>query len=161
MTKTNASPRQPALDPATLESRKGSSYPTPFRAAVAGREKRILGDALGLTNFGVNLVRLPPGSTSSQRHWHSKEDEFVYVVEGEVTLITDAGPQVLTTGMVAGFPGGRADGHHLVNRSDRDVLYLEVGDRNGNEEVTYSDVDLHLHTVDGKYQFQHKDGTPY
>ena len=154
--------KTPALDPATLEPHIGSSYPEPFRAAVAGRAKRALGDALGLTHFGVNQVRLPPGCASSQRHWHSHEDEFVYVLDGEITLLTDAGLQVLTAGMVAGFPAGRADGHQLVNRSDRDAVYLEVGDRNpAADEVTYPDIDMRLRTVHGEYQFQHKDGTPY
>jgi len=153
--------KPPALDPATLKPRIGSSYPEPFRAAVAGREKRALGDALGLTNFGVNLVRLPPGCASSQRHWHSKQDELVYVVEGEVTLVTDAGAQVLTVGMVAGFPAGTADGHHLVNRSARDVLYLEIGDRGADDEVTYPDIDLILRPAGGKLTFLHKDGRPY
>jgi len=161
MSQTKASPRPAALDPATLEPRIGSGYPEPFRAAVAGREKRRLGDALGLSNFGVNLVRLPPGSASSQRHWHSKEDEFVYVLDGELTLLTDTGPQVLTAGMVAGFPAGRADGHQLVNRTDRDALYLEVGDRKADEEVVYPDIDLLLRTVGGKQTFMRKDGTPY
>ncbi|HEY5597605.1 MAG TPA: cupin domain-containing protein [Kiloniellales bacterium] len=161
MSQAKPSARKPALDPSTLEPRTGSSYPEPFRAAVASREKRALGDALGLTNFGVNLVRLPPGCASSQRHWHSQEDEFVYVLDGEVTLVSDTGPQVLSAGMAAGFPAGREDGHQLVNRSDRDALYLEVGDRKSDDEVIYPDVDLHLRTVDGKYQFQHKDGTPY
>ncbi len=162
MSQDKASPCSPVLDPATLEPRLGSSYPEPFRAAVAGREKRKLGDVLGLSNFGVNLVRLLPGSASSQRHWHSHEDEFVYVLDGEITLLTDAGAQVLSAGMVAGFPAGRADGHQLVNRSDRDALYLEVGDRSpATDEVTYPDIDMRLRTVNGEYQFQHKDGTAY
>lgn len=161
MSQAKPSPCPPALDPATLEPRIGSSYPAPFRAAVAGRAKRALGDVLGLTHFGVNQVRLPAGCASSQRHWHSREDEFVYVLDGEITLLTDTGAQVLTAGMVAGFPAGRADGHQLVNHSDRDALYLEVGDRSTDDEVTYPDIDLRLRTVDGKYQFQHNDGTPY
>ncbi|MHA1601013.1 MAG: cupin domain-containing protein [Alphaproteobacteria bacterium] len=161
MSRDEASPQKPALNPATLEPHVGSSYPESFRAAVAEREKRALSDALGLSKFGVNLVRLPPGCASSQRHWHSKEDEFVYVLDGEVTLLTDAGPQVLTAGMVAGFPAGRADGHQLVNRSDRDALYLEVGDRNADDEVIYPDIDLRLRAIDGKHTFTHKDGTPY
>ncbi len=161
MSQDQASPQKPALNPAKLEPRVGTGYPEPFQAAVAGREKRALGDALGLANFGVNLVRLSPGSASSQRHWHSKEDEFVYVIDGEVTLVTDAGPQVLTAGMVAGFPAGQADGHQLVNRSDRDVIYLEVGDRKADDEAAYPDIDLCLRAIDGKYTFMHKDGTPY
>jgi uncharacterized cupin superfamily protein len=122
-------PRPPALDPATVAERTGSDYPEPFREAVAGRVKRVLGEPLGLTQFGVNLVTLPPGCWSSQRHWHSHEDEFVFVVAGELTLVTDAGEQVLGPGMAAGFPAGREDGHHLINRSDRPAVYLEVGSR--------------------------------
>ncbi len=161
MSRTKSSPLTPALDPATLEPRIGSGYPEPFASDVAAREKRALGDAFGLTRFGVNQVRLPPGCASSQRHWHSHEDEFVYVLDGELTLVTDTGAQVLKAGMVAGFPAGRADGHQLVNRSDRDALCLEVGDRSAKDEVTYPDIDLRLRTVNGKYQFQHEDGTPY
>jgi len=153
--------KPPALDPATLTPRIGSGYPEPFRAAVAGRAKRALGDALGLSNFGVNLVRLPPGVASSQRHWHTKEDEFVYILDGEVTLVTNAGAQVLTAGMVAGFPAGKADGHHLVNRSAGDVIYLEVGDRNPGDEGNYPDIDMQWRQIDGEPEFQHKDGKPY
>src|SRR5437899_2305721 len=126
---TDPSNPHPILDPESVIPRKGSGYPEPFRALVAAREKRALGDPLGLTHFGVNLVRLPPGTASSQRHWHTAEDEFVFILEGEVELVTDAGARTLTAGMAAGFPAGRADGHHLVNRSGHDVLYLEVGDR--------------------------------
>ena len=161
MTKTKTLPRPPALDPATVEPRMGSGYPEPFRAAVAGREKRALGDALGLTNFGVNLVHLPPGAISSQRHWHSKQDEFVYVVEGELVLVTDGGEQILTAGTVAGFPAGKPDGHHLVNRSAKTATYLEVGDRTEWDEVDYPDIDMLVRYVDGKEAYVKKDGTPY
>jgi uncharacterized cupin superfamily protein len=126
---------------------------------VLGRAWRPLGDALGLTNFGVNLVRLPPGIASSQRHWHTHEDEFVYMLEGEAELVTDAGPQVLTPGMCAGFPAGKADGHHLINRSDRDVVFLVVGDRrDGVEACEYPDIDMVGRWVDGKWTYFHKDG---
>ena len=151
----------PALDPATLEPRTGSGYPAPFRAAVAGREKRALGDALGLTHFGVNLVHLPSGALSSQRHWHSKQDEFVYVVEGELVLVTDGGEQILTAGAVAGFPAGKPDGHHLVNRSGKTATYLEVGDRTEWDEVDYPDIDMLVRYVDGEEAYVKKDGTPY
>ena len=154
-------PKAPALDPATVEPVRGSDYPEPFRAPVAARERRRIGDALGLTNFGVNLMRLPPGCASSQRHWHSKQDEFVYVVAGEVTLVTDAGEQVLGPGMVAGFPAGRADGHQLVNRSDRDAICLEVGDRTALDEVDYPDIDLAVRWIDGEEKFVRKDGALY
>jgi len=150
-----------ALDPLSVESRSGSGYPAPYREAVMRREKRALGDALGLSHFGVNLVRLPPGAASSQRHWHSAEDEFVYIVEGEVELVTDAGPQRLTAGMVAGFPAGRPDAHQLINRSDRDVIYLEVGDRQAGDEIDYPDIDLRLLHRNGRDFFAHKDGTPW
>src|SRR5262249_23506078 len=106
--------RAPALDPATVPPGPPSNYPEPFRALVAGRERRRRGDALGLKTSGVTLRRLPPGCVSSQRHWHSRQDEFVFVVAGEVVLVTDGGEQLLTVGMAAGFPAGKADGHHLI-----------------------------------------------
>ena len=151
----------PALDPATVASHTGSDYPAPFRALVAGRERRRLGDALGLTNFGVNLMRLPPGFASSQRHWHTRQDEFVFVVAGEVVLVTDGGEQRLSAGMAAGFPKGKPDGHHLVNRSDRDALLLEVGDRTEGDEVDYSDIDMAVRWIDGEERYVRKDGTAY
>ena len=151
----------PALDPASLPVKKGSDYPEPFKADVAGRERRALGDALGLKNFGVNLTRLPPGNSSSQRHWHNRQDEFVYIIEGEVVLVTDAGEQVLTAGMVAGFPAGTGDGHHLINRSDKDAIYFEIGDRSANDEVDYPDIDMLVRWIDGGEKYVHKDGTPY
>jgi uncharacterized cupin superfamily protein len=152
----------PALDVESVAPVTGSGYPEPFRDAVAGREKRRLSDALGLSHFGVNLVRLAPGVTSSLRHWHTAEDEFIYVLEGEVELITDAGPQTLRPGMAAGFPAGRADGHHLVNRSGRDVVYLEVGDRQEHvDEVEYPDVDLRLVGRNGRRIFVRRDGTAW
>jgi uncharacterized cupin superfamily protein len=154
-------PHPPAIDPMTIEPRIGSDYPAPFDLPAAKRERRRLGDALGLTNFGVNLMRLPPGFASSQRHWHSRQDELVYVVEGEVVLVTDAGEQLLTAGMAAGFPAGRADGHQLVNRSGRDALLLEVGDRTPADEVDYSDIDMVVRWVDGEERYLRKDGTPY
>src|SRR5262249_53510570 len=114
----------PALEAMTVTPTVGSAYPEPFKALVAGRERRPLGDAFGLPNFGVNLLRVPPGCASSQRHWHTRQDELVYVLSGELVLVTDAGEQLLTAGMVAGFPAGRADGHHLVNRSARDAMVI-------------------------------------
>jgi uncharacterized cupin superfamily protein len=123
------------LDPATVTPRVGSIYPAPFAAPLAGREKRALGDPLGLSQFGVNLVTLGPGSWSSQRHWHENEDEFVYVLEGQVTLITDEGEATLRPGMAAGFPAGKEDGHHLINRGNAPARYLEVGTRAATEEV--------------------------
>jgi uncharacterized cupin superfamily protein len=128
---------------------------------VAGRERRRLGDALGLKNFGVNLLRLPPGCASSQRHWHTRQDEFVYVLAGEVVLVTDRGEQTLRAGMAAGFPAGTGDGHHLVNRSAADALLLEVGDRTPGDEADYSDIDMMVRWVDGEERYLRKDGTPY
>ena len=152
----------PALDPDAVPAVSGSGYPEPFRAAVAERTKRRIGNALGLTHFGVNLVRLAAGAASAQRHWHRSEDEFVYILEGEVELVTDAGTQTLTAGMTAGFPAGKPDGHHLVNRSQQHVLYLEVGDRRPeSDEVDYPDIDLRLVNRNGKLVFTHKDGKPW
>jgi len=156
------SPNFPALDPQTVDTRTGSTYPAPFGDICHNREKRALGKALALSQFGVNLVSLPPGAASAQRHWHTQEDEFIYVLDGVVTLVTDTGEQLLETGMVAGFPGGKADGHQLINRSGDSVKYLEVGSRVPDEEVHYPDIDLHLvRLVAGGHQFQHKSGEPY
>ena len=154
--------RFPALDPQTVPARRGSSYPVPFRAAVEARQKRALGDPCGLTQFGVNLVELPPGCWSSQRHWHTQEDEFVYVLDGELVLVSDAGEQVLRAGMAAGFAAGKADGHHLINRSDRPATYLEVGTRREDlDEVDYPDIDLAIRLCDGRQVFVRKTGEPY
>ena len=151
----------PAFDPATAPERQGSNYPSPFRERVAGRAKRRLGDAAGLTQFGVNLVTLPAGCESSMRHWHKGEDEFVYVLEGELILVTDAGEQRLTPGMAAGFAAGKPDGHQLVNRSARPATYLEVGTRLPMDEVDYADVDMLVRIIDGAERYVRKDGTPY
>ncbi len=153
--------KPPALDPAEVAVRRGSSYPEAFREPCRTRTKRVLGDALGLNNFGVNLVTLPPGAWSAQRHWHSHEDEFVYVVEGELTLITEDGEQALTPGRVAGFPAGTADGHHLVNKGATPATYLEIGDRNAEDVCTYPDIDLHLAPIPDGHVFTNKKGEPY
>ncbi|MCC7165948.1 MAG: cupin domain-containing protein [Rhodospirillales bacterium] len=150
--------KPPALDPASVESKSASIYPKPFQAVVKGRSRRRLGDALGLTDFGVNLTRLEPGAASALRHWHTHEDEFIYVLEGEVTLVTQAGAQNLGSGMAAGFPKGQPDGHHLVNRGTVPVVYLEIGARHPADEARYPDVDLDLVR---KRLFVHKDGTPW
>jgi len=152
-------PSLPALDPTTVPEWLGSAYPELFRARLGTRSKRPIGSALGLTHFGVNLTRLEPGGCSALRHWHSQEDEFVYVLEGEVTLVTNGGEQALRAGMAAGFAAGVADGHHLINRTDRPALYLEVGDRTLDDEVRYPDVDLFLSRRDGV--FRHTSGEPY
>ena len=154
-------PNPPALDPAQVPEQSVTGYPEPYKARVAGRHKRRLGDAAGLKNFGVNLTRLDPGAESSMRHWHSKQDEFIYVLEGEVTLVTDAGRQKLKAGMAAGFPAGKADGHQLVNETRRPAVYLEIGDRTPGDGGTYSEAVLASKVVDGKWVFTHKDGSPY
>jgi uncharacterized cupin superfamily protein len=139
-----------------------TNYPPPFAARVAGREKRPLGDVFGLTNFGVNLTRLAPGAVSALRHAHARQDELVYVLEGEPALVTDAGETALRPGMCAGFKAGTGDAHHLVNRTDRDVVYLEIGDRAAGDAVTYPDDDLRaVLGPDGKWQMTRKDGRPY
>jgi uncharacterized cupin superfamily protein len=138
-----------------------SLYPEPFAARVAGREKRPLGDLFGLTNFGVNQTRLAPGATSALRHAHTRQDEFIYVLSGRPTLLTDAGETALTPGMCAGFPAGTGDGHCLVNRTNEDVVYLEIGDRTPGDAATYPDDDLRAEMVDGQWRFTHKDGQAY
>lgn len=141
---------------------KPSGYPPHFLAKVAGREKRPLGDLFGLTNFGVNLTRLAPGAASSLRHAHARQDEFVYILEGRPTLITNAGETVLEPGMCAGFKAGTGDAHHLVNRSKQDVLYLEIGDRTRGDSATYPDDDMQVaQDAEGNWRYSRKDGTPY
>jgi uncharacterized cupin superfamily protein len=151
----------PALDPKTVDARVGSNYPECFKQRVAGRAKQRLGDVLGLKNFGVNLTTVKPDSASALRHWHATQDEFIYVVSGELVLVTDAGEQTLTAGMCAGFPAGKSDAHHLVNRSSHDAMYLEVGDRTPGDAAHYPDDDLVARAVEGGWQFTRKDGTPY
>ncbi|MBV8440514.1 MAG: cupin domain-containing protein [Hyphomicrobiales bacterium] len=140
---------------------KSSNYPEPFFSRMAGREKRPLGDLFGLKNFGVNLTRLAPGGSSALRHAHTKQDEFVYILEGRPTLVTDAGRTPLKPGMCAGFKAGTGDGHHLVNETDGDVVYLEIGDRTPGDSALYPDDDLVAAFVDGRWRFTRKDGTPY
>jgi uncharacterized cupin superfamily protein len=159
--KPHAAPASSALDPWTLPARTGSSYPEQFKAAVAGRQKRALGDAFGLNGFGVNLVRLPPGCWSSQRHWHTLEDELVYIIEGELVLVTDAGEQTLTAGMVSGFPAGKPDGHHMINRSGRDAVYLEIGGRLAEDGAEYPDIDLAYRRIGEGFGFTNRNGDPY
>lgn len=140
---------------------KRSAYPEPFASRMTGREKRVLGDLFGLTNFGVNLTRLAPGAASALRHAHSKQDEFVYILQGYPTLQTDKGPLQLAPGMCAGFKAGTGLAHNLINETAEEVVYLEIGDRTPGDEATYPGDDLHAFLVDGKWQFFHKDGTPY
>jgi uncharacterized cupin superfamily protein len=138
-----------------------SNYPEPFASRMSGREKRPLGDEFGLQNFGVNLTRLAPRSVSALRHAHSRQDEFVYILEGRPTLCTDEGRTPLSPGMCAGFKAGTGNGHQLVNETDEDVLYMEVGDRTPGDEGSYPDDDLKAVLVEGKWRFTRKDGTPY
>ncbi len=138
-----------------------SNYPEPFAARVAGRHKQQLGEVFGLTVFGVNRTRLEPGAQSALRHWHGNQDEFVYVLEGEAVLVTDAGETRLTPGMCAGFKAGDPNGHHIVNRSSRDFVYFEIGDRKPGGSAAYPDDDIAITMADGKMKFVHKDGTPY
>jgi uncharacterized cupin superfamily protein len=149
------------VNPKNIPQRTTSNYPEQFRSRVTGRIKQALGNAVGIKNFGVNLVQLSQGSCSSLRHWHSKQDEFIYVIEGEITLITNAGEQILTPGMMAGFPAGEPDGHHLVNKSNQVAVYLEVGDRTPNDEVNYPDDDLVASANENSWTFLHKDGSKY
>ena len=153
--------RIPALDPATLAPRTDSGYPEPYRSRVLPREKRQLGKALGLEKFGVNLTTLPPGKESSMRHWHTHEEEFVYVLEGEVVLRTDGGEQVLRAGCCAAFRAGAKDGHQLINRSNQPALYLEVGTSDGADQVFYPDVDMLCNPPGQPGKFTRRDGTPY
>ncbi len=154
--------RPPALDPATVVARNSSGYPEPFRSRVLPREKRALGDALGLTKIGVNLTTLPPGKESSMRHHHTHEDELVYVLEGELVLRTNAGEQVLPAGTCAGFPAGSGDGHQLVNRSDRPARYLEISNRDDDDTAAYPDDDLAYRKAQGGGAiFSRKDGSSY
>ncbi len=148
------------IDIAALPVRRGSAYPAPHDAPVAERVRRPLAQSAGLTAFGVNQLTLPPGCWSSQRHWHSHEDEFVFVVEGEVVLITDAGEETLVAGDCAAFRAGDPDGHHLINRSDRDAVLLEVGNNAPTlDRTVYSDIDMISEPADEF--FRHRDGTPY
>jgi len=149
----------PKIDIAATARITGVGYPQPFAALSAQRVRQRLSNAGGLTDFGVNLMRLPPGAWSSQRHWHSEEDEFVYVLEGELTLIEDAGETVLRAGECAAFLKNSGDGHHLINRSDATAVYLEVGSRQAADVTICSDVDLMSTNADGR--FLHKDGSPY
>jgi uncharacterized cupin superfamily protein len=149
----------PKIDMKSVFERRGSAYPAPFDQIAKDRVRRRLGDAGGITQFGVNLLELPAGAGSSQRHWHSAEDEFVYVVSGEVTLVTNKGEEILRAGDCAAFPKGVADGHQLINKSASRAVCLEIGTRTGEDVCTYSDIDMMIDSRIGGYT--HKDGTPY
>lgn len=148
------------IDISAIKIALGSGYPDPYGEPCRQRQRLRLGDVAGLSHFGVNLLRLPPGVWSSQRHWHSAEDEFVYILEGEVVLVTDAGEEVLRAGDCAGFKAGEPNGHHLQNRSGAEAVVLEVGSRNPERDgVDYPDIDLRIPA--GERTFLHRDGTPY
>ena len=150
----------PKIDIENARTGHGTGYPPPYDAPCRERRRWKLGDAAGLSQFGVNLLRLPPGQWSSQRHWHSAEDEFVWVAEGEVVLVDDHGETTLRAGECAGFPAGDANGHHLVNRSGREAVVLEVGSRREDQDaVDYPDI--HLRIPEGARRYHHKDGRPY
>jgi len=142
----------------SVEAVVGTLYPPPFDAPCVARERTRLGDAAGLTQYGVNLLRLPPGVWSSQRHWHARQDEFIYVLSGEVTLVTDAGEELLRAGDCAGFKAGGDDGHCLQNRGSAEATVLEVGTRIADDSVVYSDIDMLAPSGGG---YTRKDGTPY
>jgi uncharacterized cupin superfamily protein len=154
----------PKIDVSRLSPVVGSKYPKPFDEPCRARERRRLGDAAGLTQFGVNLMRLPPGAWSSQRHWHAHEDELVYVVSGEVWLVSNAAEELLRAGDCAGFKAGVRDGHHLQNRSSSDAVLLEIGSRDERDWGEYPDIDMVFKPA--RYSgtgggFTHRDGTPY
>jgi uncharacterized cupin superfamily protein len=148
------------IDIGAVPTRRGSRYPPPYNAPCLARTRKRLGEAGGLTEFGVNLLTLPPGAWSSQRHWHSHEDEFVWVVEGEVTLVTDSGEEILGPGDCAAFKAGVADGHHLINRTNLDAKVLEVGNNDfPRDRCVYPDADMIAEP--GEDQYLHRDGEPY
>lgn len=149
----------PKIDIAAIPGRRGSGYPPPFDIPCAERVRQRLGSAGGLTDFGVNLMHLPPGGWSSQRHWHSHEDEFVHVLQGELMLVEDGGETILRAGDCAAFPKNSGNGHHLINRSGAPAIYLEVGSRQPADLTTCSDIDMMSSNADGR--FVHKDGTPF
>ena len=151
----------PVIDPTKVPVKTGSIYPEPYASMMRGRSSLRLGDAGGLTQFGVNLVTLEPGALSSLRHWHQNEDEFVMVTEGECILVQDAGETLMRAGDCAAFPAGSTDGHHFINRSDRVARFLVVGTKAPREVATYSDVDLRVEIDAGKARFTYKDGSDW
>ncbi len=148
-------------DPLALPERRGTAYPVAHSAGLEGRVKRVLTERLGLTQFGVNLTTLEPGAKSSQRHWHESEDEFIYVLSGELTLVTNEGERILRASMAAGFPRGDANGHQLVNKGSAPAIYLEVGTRASEDRVAYPDIDMQGEKRDGRYTFTRKNGEPF
>lgn len=154
--------KQPGFDPLAVTAEVRNPYPPPHDTALNGKSRRALGDPNGLTMFGVNLTEMAPGAVSALRHWHSEEDEFIYITEGAPTLVTDAGDQELSPGMCACFPANSGDAHRLENRSDAVVRFLEIGNRSAGEEVRYPDDDMIMHrTADGDRRFTKLDGSPF
>lgn len=151
----------PKIDILAIEIDRRTGYPEPFRQVTIGRERQRLGSAAGLDQFGVNLARLKPGAASSQRHWHANEDELVYVLEGEVVLCEDDGETVLRPGDAAGWKAGVDNGHCLVNRSDRDAVFLEIGTRAAHDTAEYPDIDMRMERTNGVSRFVRKSGEPY
>ncbi|MBC7141850.1 MAG: cupin domain-containing protein [Rhodobacteraceae bacterium] len=151
----------PVIDKSKAPVKTGSIYPEPYASQMTGRSSLRLGDAGGLTQFGANVVILQPGATSSLRHWHHREDEFVMITQGECTLVQDESETLMRPGDCAAFPAGDPNGHRFINKTDREARFLVVGSRMNPEKVTYSDVDLEMELKDGKASFTHKDGTPY
>ena len=154
----------PIIDPSRCPVKTGSIYPEPYASMMQGRSSLRLGEAGGLTQYGVNLVMLEPGAMSSLRHWHHNEDEFVWIVEGECTLVQDRGETVMRPGDCAAFPAGDTDGHHFLNRTDRVAKFLVVGTKARQETAVYSDVDMMVHVTpgeNGRADFTYKDGTPW
>jgi uncharacterized cupin superfamily protein len=150
---------KPALDPLEVDPVSRTGYPEPYRSRVMPREKRQLGECLGLKKIGVNRTTLPPGKESSMRHWHTHEEEFIFVLEGEIVLRTDAGEQVLKAGACAGFPAGADNGHQLINRSSEPAVYLEVSNREAEDVVYYSDPDVDM--IATPQGMTRRNGTPY
>jgi uncharacterized cupin superfamily protein len=151
----------PKVDIAKVPVKSGSLYPAPFQAEHKGRHKQALGDAIGLTQFGVNLSRIEPGASSALRHWHEQEDEFIYMLDGELVLIENDGEMVLRPGDAAGFKAGSGNAHKLINRSNRDAVYFEVGTRAATERVHYPDVDMVMERDEKSRRYTHKNGEPY
>ena len=151
----------PKIDIAKIALETSTNYPPPFNKAVEGRARKRLGRSAGLTQFGVNLCTLKPGAASSQRHWHENEDEFVYVLEGEVVLCEDGGETVLKTGEAAAWKAGVPNGHCLVNRSNRDAVFIEIGTRAAAERAHYSDIDMMVIRDGSDFRYTHKNGEPY
>jgi uncharacterized cupin superfamily protein len=151
----------PKIDIASLKLDESTGYPEPFRQAVQGRQRKRLGNAVGLDQFGVNLTTLKPGAWSSQRHWHQAEDELIYMLEGEVVLCEDGGETVLRPGDAAAWKANTPNGHCLVNRSSRDAVFLEVGTRAKHDRAEYPDIDMRFEKEDGGGRFLHKSGEPY